>query len=78
MEFKLDIKGVVRKVVDVAKRVWDWADDRPMNFIIFAAACYLAVLLWEPLMTAFFWYLVTPGSFALTYGVWRWWKKRQG
>jgi hypothetical protein len=66
----MDVKTVV-------KTSWTWINDRPINFVIFGAACWAVAVFWQPLLTAAFWYTVTPGSFVLTYGAYRWWKNRQ-
>lgn len=57
--------------------IWDWIDDSPKHVIVFSVGCILAAIFWKTLLGIAFWFVVCPGSFVLTYGAYRWWKKRQ-
>lgn len=64
------MKALIAKVID-------WIDDSPEHVLIFSLGCILAAVYWKTILGAIFWFVVTPGSFTLTYAVYRWWKKRK-
>ena len=60
----------------ILESIWDWVDDSPEHVAVFALICIFVAFFWKTLLGIAFWYLVFPGSFALTYAAWRWYKLR--
>jgi hypothetical protein len=68
---------LMTKFMSILYAIWDWVDDSPKHVMVFAVGCILAATFWKAILGIAFWIIVCPGSFALGYGMYRWWKKRQ-
>jgi len=57
-------------------KIWDWIDDSPKHVAVAAVVIILGAVFWKALLGMAFWFVVCPGSFALAYAGYNWWKKR--